>query len=42
MPRLYISGVNGNAGIDPAHFVEQFSVRNPDIADFAAANCMLR
>jgi len=33
VPRLYISGVNGNAGIDPAHFVEQFSVRNPDIAD---------
>ena len=33
VPRLYISGVNGNAGIDPAHFVEQFSIRNPDIAD---------
>jgi uncharacterized SAM-binding protein YcdF (DUF218 family) len=33
VPRLYISGVNGNAGIDPDHFVEQFSVRNPDIAD---------
>jgi uncharacterized SAM-binding protein YcdF (DUF218 family) len=33
VPRLYISGVNGNAGLDPAHFVEQFSVRNPDIAD---------
>jgi uncharacterized SAM-binding protein YcdF (DUF218 family) len=31
--RLYISGVNGNAGMDPAHFVEQFSTRNPDIAD---------
>lgn len=30
---LYISGVNGNAGMDPAHFIEQFSVRNPDIAD---------
>ena len=29
----YISGVNGNAGIDPAHFVEQFSIRNPDIPD---------
>jgi DUF218 domain-containing protein len=33
VPRLYISGVNGNAGMDPAHFVEQFSIRNPDIAD---------
>jgi len=33
VPRLYISGVNGNAGIDPAHFVEQFSIRNPGIAD---------
>jgi uncharacterized SAM-binding protein YcdF (DUF218 family) len=33
VPRLYISGVNGNAGMDPAHFVEQFSTRNPDIAD---------
>jgi uncharacterized SAM-binding protein YcdF (DUF218 family) len=33
VPRLYISGVNGNAGLDPAHFVEQFSTRNPDIAD---------
>jgi uncharacterized SAM-binding protein YcdF (DUF218 family) len=33
VPRLYISGVNGNAGLDPAHFVEQFSIRNPDIAD---------
>jgi uncharacterized SAM-binding protein YcdF (DUF218 family) len=33
VPRLYISGVNGNAGLDPAHFVEQFSMRNPDIAD---------
>ena len=31
--RLYISGVNGNAGMDPAHFLEQFSTRNPDIAD---------
>ena len=31
--RLYISGVNGGAGMDPAHFVEQFSMRNPDIAD---------
>jgi uncharacterized SAM-binding protein YcdF (DUF218 family) len=33
VPRLYISGVNGNAGLDPAHFVEHFSTRNPDIAD---------
>ena len=33
VPRLYISGVNGNAGIDPARFVEQFSLRKPDIAD---------
>jgi uncharacterized SAM-binding protein YcdF (DUF218 family) len=33
VPRLYISGVNGNAGMDPAHFVEQFSIRNPDIVD---------
>jgi uncharacterized SAM-binding protein YcdF (DUF218 family) len=33
VPRLYISGVNGNAGIDPDHFVEQFSIRNPDISD---------
>jgi uncharacterized SAM-binding protein YcdF (DUF218 family) len=33
VPRLYISGVNGNAGLNPAHFVEQFSIRNPSIAD---------
>lgn len=33
VPRLYISGVNGNAGMDPSYFVEQFSIRNPDIAD---------
>ena len=33
VPRLYISGVNGDAGIDPAHWIEQFSPRNPDIAD---------
>ena len=33
VPRLYISGVNGSAGLDPAHFVEQFSIRNPGIAD---------
>lgn len=31
--RLYISGVNGGAGMDPAHFLEQFSMRNPDITD---------
>jgi uncharacterized SAM-binding protein YcdF (DUF218 family) len=33
VPRLYISGVNPNAGMNPAHFIEQFSTRNPDIAD---------
>jgi uncharacterized SAM-binding protein YcdF (DUF218 family) len=33
VPRLYISGVNGNAVMDPVHFVEPFSIRNPDIAD---------
>jgi uncharacterized SAM-binding protein YcdF (DUF218 family) len=33
VPRLYISGVNGNAGMDPLRFVEQFSIRNPDISD---------
>jgi uncharacterized SAM-binding protein YcdF (DUF218 family) len=33
VPRVYISGVNGKAGMDPFHFVEQFSVRNPDIVD---------
>ena len=33
VPRVYISGVNGNAGIDPVRFVEQFSIRNPGIAD---------
>jgi len=34
VPRLYISGVKGNAAImDPAQFVEEFSIRNPDIAD---------
>jgi uncharacterized SAM-binding protein YcdF (DUF218 family) len=33
VPRLYISGVNGNAGMNPAHFIEQFSISNPDIAD---------
>ena len=33
VPRLYISGVNGEAGMDPSHFVEQFSIRSPDIAD---------
>jgi uncharacterized SAM-binding protein YcdF (DUF218 family) len=33
VPRLYISGVNGNAGLDPNNFAAQFSIRNPDIAD---------
>ena len=33
VPRLYISGVNGRAGIRPASFVKQFSARNPDIPD---------
>ena len=33
IPRLYVSGVNANAGIPPARFVSQFSVRNPSIAD---------
>jgi uncharacterized SAM-binding protein YcdF (DUF218 family) len=33
VPRLYVSGLNANAGILPARFVSQFSVRNPNIAD---------
>ncbi len=33
VPRLYISGVNGRAGILAASFVKQFSARNPDIPD---------
>jgi uncharacterized SAM-binding protein YcdF (DUF218 family) len=33
IPRLYISGVNGSAGIFPPRFVNQFSLRNPNIAD---------
>jgi hypothetical protein len=33
VPRVYISGVNGGAGIYPANFVNQFSARNPNIAD---------
>ena len=33
VPRLYVSGVNANAGIPPARFVSQFSLRNPSIAD---------
>ncbi len=33
VPRLYISGVNANAGILPDGFVSQFSQRNPNIAD---------
>jgi uncharacterized SAM-binding protein YcdF (DUF218 family) len=31
--RLFISGVNGAAGLNPDSFVEQFSARNPDIVD---------
>lgn len=33
VPRVYISGVNGGAGINPANFVHQFSARNPNIAN---------
>jgi len=33
IPRLYVSGVNAGAGILPARFVTQFSLRNPNIAD---------
>jgi uncharacterized SAM-binding protein YcdF (DUF218 family) len=33
VPRLYISGVNANAGILPTDFVSQFAMRNPNIAD---------
>jgi uncharacterized SAM-binding protein YcdF (DUF218 family) len=33
IPRLYISGVNGTAGILKANFVSQFGPRNPDIPD---------
>ncbi len=33
IPRLYISGVNGGAGINPATLVKQFSARNPEIPD---------
>lgn len=33
IPRLYVSGVNAGAGILPARFVSQFSLRNPNIAD---------
>jgi uncharacterized SAM-binding protein YcdF (DUF218 family) len=33
IPRLYISGVNAGAGIVPQNFVNQFSLRNPNIAD---------
>lgn len=32
IPRLYISGVNAEAGIAPSRFLEQFSERNPNIA----------
>lgn len=34
VPRLYISGVNADAGILPEGFVAQFQGRNLDIADF--------
>ena len=33
VPLLYVSGLNANAGILPASFVSQFSVRNSNIAD---------
>ena len=33
IPRLYVSGVNAGAGINPANFVNQFSARNPEIPD---------
>lgn len=33
VPRLYISGLNANAGLRPSRFVAQFSVRNPNIPD---------
>jgi uncharacterized SAM-binding protein YcdF (DUF218 family) len=33
VPRLFISGVNGNAGISPLRFVSQFSTRNLNIRD---------
>jgi uncharacterized SAM-binding protein YcdF (DUF218 family) len=33
IPRLYISGVNAGAGINPATFVNQFSARNPEIPE---------
>jgi uncharacterized SAM-binding protein YcdF (DUF218 family) len=33
IPRLYVSGVNAGAGIFPARFVSQFSLRNPNIPD---------
>jgi uncharacterized SAM-binding protein YcdF (DUF218 family) len=33
IPRLYVSGVNAGAGILPARFVSQFSLRNPNISD---------
>ncbi len=31
VPRLYISGVNGGAGLDRETFVAQFSQRNPEL-----------
>ena len=33
VPRLYVSGLNANAGLLPARFVSHFSERNPNIAD---------
>jgi uncharacterized SAM-binding protein YcdF (DUF218 family) len=33
VPRLYISGVNGGAGLRPDRFVAQFSARNPTVRD---------
>lgn len=36
IPLLYISGLNAGAGILPNRFVNQFSQRNPNIADLGA------
>jgi uncharacterized SAM-binding protein YcdF (DUF218 family) len=42
IPRLYVSGVNAGAGILPARFVSQFSLRNPNIPDLQrlVASCV--
>jgi uncharacterized SAM-binding protein YcdF (DUF218 family) len=42
VPRLYISGVNGGAGILRENFVQQFAARNPDIVslDRVVACCV--